>query len=60
MTSNQFELRSTEKTAVFAEVENYLKDLKLTVINKDMKRPWGGFFVLDETQAEQFRALFFP
>ena len=49
-----------EKTAVFQSVQQYLDTLGLSVVSKDMNRPWGGFFVLDETQAEKFGALFFP
>lgn len=49
-----------EKPAVFQSVQQYLDTLGLSVVSKDMNRPWGGFFVLDETQAEKFGALFFP
>lgn len=41
-------------------VENYLLDLGFNIAAKDLKRPWGGFFVLDETQAKQFGSLYFP
>ena len=41
-------------------VENYLLNLGFNVAAKDLKRPWGGFFVLDETQAKQFGSLYFP
>lgn len=30
------------------------------MVSKDHNRPWGGFFVLDESQAQQFIAEFFP
>lgn len=48
------------KAAVFTEIQNYLSSLQLTVVANDFTRPWGGFFVLDETQAELFATLFFP
>jgi mannose-6-phosphate isomerase-like protein (cupin superfamily) len=32
----------------------------LRVAVSDFNRPWGGFFVIDETQAEQFISEFFP
>jgi mannose-6-phosphate isomerase len=48
------------KPEVFTEIENYLSTQKLRVASKDFERPWGGFFVLDESQAEQFGKLFFP
>ena len=49
-----------EKSAVFAEVEKYLNQEGLKIVSKDFNRPWGGFFVLDESQAEKFGKLYFP
>ena len=48
------------KDAVMATVENYLLTLGFNIASKDLKRPWGGFFVLDEAQAKQFAGLYFP
>jgi mannose-6-phosphate isomerase-like protein (cupin superfamily) len=45
---------------VFTQVEAYISELGYQVISKDFTRPWGGFFVLDETQASKFAAQFFP
>jgi mannose-6-phosphate isomerase len=45
---------------VFAKVETYISELGYQVISKDFTRPWGGFFVLDESQAGKFAAQFFP
>src|SRR6478735_6255066 len=56
----KLELKSTDKAGIFKEVEKYLSDLKLGVVAKDQERPWGGFFVIDEEQAQQFGKLFFP
>ncbi|MCZ8216729.1 MAG: phosphoheptose isomerase [Cyclobacteriaceae bacterium] len=53
-------LKATNREAVFTAIQDYLTDLKLTVVSKDFTRPWGGFFVIDETQAELFAKLFFP
>ena len=53
-------LMSHEKSAVFSEVENYLEACSLKIVNEDATRPWGGFFVLDEEQAQLFANLFFP
>jgi len=55
-----FQLKSTDKTEVFTEIENYLAGLSLKIVSRDAGRPWGGFFVIDEAQASQFAALFFP
>ena len=56
----KLELTSSEKSAVFLEIEKYLKDLSLEITSKDANRPWGGFFVIDEKQAHHFGKLFFP
>jgi mannose-6-phosphate isomerase len=48
------------KDDVMLSVENYLLSLGFRIAAKDMKRPWGGFFVLDESQAKQFASLYFP
>jgi hypothetical protein len=32
----------------------------LKISSYDNTRPWGGFFVIDENQAEAFIALYFP
>ena len=50
----------TTKEKVFAEVENYLKEKNIRIDKQDQTRPWGGFFVIDETQAELFISLYFP
>ncbi|MEP6512332.1 MAG: hypothetical protein ABJA79_00590 [Parafilimonas sp.] len=45
---------------IFYEIEQQLTSKGLRISNKDISRPWGGFFVLDETQAEKFIQLYFP
>jgi hypothetical protein len=30
-----------------------------TIISSDLTRPWGGFYVIDETQAQLFADTFF-
>jgi mannose-6-phosphate isomerase len=53
-------LNSDLKSAVFKEVEEYLSNEGFIIINMDQSRPWGGFFVLDESQIEKFQAVYFP
>ena len=48
------------KQQIFSKVQSYLDELGLKVVAKDFERPWGGFFVIDETQARQFASHFFP
>ena len=54
------QLKSKEKAGIFIEVADFLKGLNLKTVNQDSTRPWGGFFVIDETQASEFAKLFFP
>jgi len=57
----QLQLTQKETRAeLFEKVGNYLATLQLKVATKDFERPWGGFYVLDESQAQQFAKLFFP
>jgi len=51
---------ATDKATVFEKVTAYLKEQNLLVDKKDDSRPWGGFFVLDEAEAEKFISLYFP
>ena len=36
-----------------------LASQNLTVVSLDFTRPWGGFFVIDENQAQEFANLYF-
>lgn len=51
---------ATDKATVFEKVTAYLQQENLQVDKKDETRPWGGFFVLDEGEAEKFISLYFP
>jgi hypothetical protein len=35
----------------FKNIENQLNSDGFIVVDKDFNRPWGGFLVIDETQA---------
>lgn len=50
----------TDKQSFFKEAEAQVAELGFTIIKQDQERPWGGFFVIDETQAPKFAAYFFP
>lgn len=52
--------KSTDQAVVFAGVQAFLHNKGFQVISTDHNRPWGGFFVLDETQAPEFIQRFFP
>lgn len=49
-----------DKLKTFSETENMLKQHGFIIANKDMDRPWGGFFVIDEDQAIKFASFYFP
>ena len=46
--------------ATFEKIKKLLNDLHFSVIKEDIFRPWGGFYVIDESQAAQFAKQFFP
>ena len=41
------------------EIENEISDLGFEIISKDFERPWGGFLVINENQAQEFTNQFF-
>ena len=50
---------ATDKADVFTQIQTFLDKQGFAVISKDHTRPWGGFFVLDESQAPAFIQTFF-
>jgi mannose-6-phosphate isomerase-like protein (cupin superfamily) len=54
------ELKSTEGHDLFQEISDCLDSFNIKVVSNDFNRPWGGFFVIAEDQAQQFAELFFP
>lgn len=48
------------RNTVFHKIEDFLSTLKLTVVDKDETRPWGGFYVIGEDQSAEFIHIFFP
>ena len=44
---------------IYKEVELLISLNNLNIISKDIKRHWGGFYVLDESQVQSFASLFF-
>lgn len=49
----------TSKQELFQNIENKLKGEGFNIVNKDDSRPWGGFFVIDEAQAQAFANKYF-
>jgi len=48
-----------QKHFVFEEVAQRLRGEGFGIDKQDETRPWGGFFVIDETQAQQFADTYF-
>jgi len=53
-------LNITPKELVFESVAEYLHLQNLKINKQDDSRPWGGFFVIEETESEKFISLYFP
>lgn len=49
----------TSKENVFISTEKMIEQHGLRVASKDDSRPWGGFFVIEETDAPAFIDIFF-
>ena len=43
----------------FSKIENEILGKGFKIISKDFERPWGGFLVIDESQAQDFANIFF-
>ncbi|WEK18576.1 MAG: phosphoheptose isomerase [Candidatus Pedobacter colombiensis] len=50
---------SDQKKEIFNSVAQRLKIEGFNVVSRDETRPWGGFFVIDEEQAQQFANVYF-
>ena len=49
----------TEQKSRYLEVQQEIESLGFTVVAHDFERPWGGFLVIEETQAQAFSNQFF-
>ena len=48
-----------QKSDVFSEVRKVLDSQNFQIVAEDQTRPWGGFFVLAEDQAQKFADTYF-
>ena len=44
---------------IFSSVQSALEKQHFIIVDKDHKRPWGGFFVIAEDQAQRFADVYF-
>ncbi len=49
-----------EKEKMFSDIKLFLEQIGLDIVQIDSKRPWGGFFVINEADAGKFIDHFFP
>lgn len=49
----------SDKQQIFEEIEKTLKQQGFSIDKQDQTRPWGGFFVINEDQAQQFADTYF-
>jgi mannose-6-phosphate isomerase len=47
------------KPQLFQQTEQQLRQQGFSITRQDQDRPWGGFFVLNETQAQAFADTYF-
>ena len=50
---------SKDKEQVFESIEAKLKQSGISIQSKDMTRPWGGFFVIDQKSLTTFLSEYF-
>jgi mannose-6-phosphate isomerase-like protein (cupin superfamily) len=48
------------KEDLIKKTDQLLQEKNLVAVKTDFTRPWGGFYVIDEQQADRFIELFFP
>lgn len=56
----QLQITASTKNAIFQEISTILDNQGFSITRHDFNRPWGGFFVIEEAQAAQFVATYFP
>lgn len=44
---------------IFQQVSTDLQNQGFRIVSQDFNRPWGGFFVIDEEQAQKFADAYF-
>jgi hypothetical protein len=44
---------------IYNKIKKEIESFGFNVVSHDFERPWGGFLVIDETQAQDFSNKFF-
>lgn len=53
-------MNTSEKENIFKETLSWLENQNYKIAQQDSSRPWGGFFVMEESEASRFATQFFP
>ena len=48
------------KQSVSQEIKRELTNTGFTVVDKNLEKPWGAYYVIDENQAPKFLDTYFP
>ncbi|MBL0180880.1 MAG: phosphoheptose isomerase [Chitinophagaceae bacterium] len=51
---------NTPRELIFENIAEYLHLQDLKISKEDNTRPWGGFFVIEESESDKFIKLYFP
>ena len=49
----------TEQKSRYQEIQKEIESFEFSVVAQDFERPWGGFLVIEEAQAQAFSNQFF-
>lgn len=49
----------SQKEQLAEKIRKQLREQRFNIQDHDLQRPWGGFFVIDEAQAEKFIETYF-
>ena len=52
--------KALDKESIFSKMIKLMKENGFKIDSMDKNRPWGGFLVIDESQAKDFAQHFFP
>ncbi len=55
-----YNIKELDTRTIFQEWTEEMNRQGFSIIQQDLNRPWGGFFVIDEAQTEKFLDTFFP
>jgi len=52
--------KESDPVKVFSNTKKFIENKGYTIADYDLNRPWGGFFVIDESESNTFIKDFFP